>query len=167
MKQRRVVPDKTFLLAHLHYDPETGAFTRARDCGKWKTGQPMGTISKDGYLNINIDYQIIRAHRIAWTYMTGEQPPEYLDHVNGMPLDNRWCNIRESTQTENLFNKRGHRNSVTGVKGVSLDKRSGRYRARVQSHGVIVFERFYDSLVEAKAARDAAAKVYHESFFRS
>jgi len=167
MKQRRVVPDQAFLHAHIHYDPKTGSFTRARDCGKWKTGQAMGTISKDGYLNININYQIFRAHRIAWTYMTGEQPPEYLDHANGLPLDNRWCNIRKSSQAENLFNKRGHRGSVTGLKGVSLDKRSGRYRARVQSNGAVVFEKFYDTVAEAKAARDAAAKVFHESFFRS
>ena len=61
------------LKALLHYDPDTGAFTRlaGRTCGN-----TVRTESR-GYIIVSVDGRLFRAHRLAFLYMTGELPALY------------------------------------------------------------------------------------------
>jgi hypothetical protein len=57
----------------LHYDPETGIFTRLiRTCRKIAPGSVAGGYRADGYLRIAIDGNRYYGHRLAWFWMTGE-----------------------------------------------------------------------------------------------
>lgn len=53
-----------------------------------------------------------------------------IDHRNGNGLDNRRCNLRIASASQNQFN----RITKTGQKGVSLDDR-GTYRVRIAVNG--------------------------------
>ena len=55
-----------------------------------------------------------------------------IDHINNDRLDNRKCNLRESTRAENSHNV-SKRESSSKYKGVSYDKNSQKYRAQYGS----------------------------------
>jgi HNH endonuclease len=41
-----------------------------------------------------------------------------MDHVNGDRADNRWCNLREATQSQNQANTSMRADNISGYKGV-------------------------------------------------
>lgn len=89
----------------LHYDPETGVFTRLVSLNfAVNVGDVAGTLMKKGYWSIGVDKHKYKAHRLAWLYMTGSWPKEQIDHINGNRIDNRFSNLRECTNQENQQN---------------------------------------------------------------
>jgi len=64
------------------------------------------------------------------------KPPEgyETDHINGNGLDNRRENLRMVTRSQNNQNRRkSHKKCSSKYKGVSLDKRCGRWGAYINS----------------------------------
>lgn len=80
-------------------------------------------------------------------------PTEYVDHKNGDTLDNRRCNLRLCTMSQNLANAKVRSNNTTGAKGVSLDKRNGHYTAHYYINSKKHHIGSYKTLKEAAAAR--------------
>lgn len=161
------LPSQATLISLLHYSPETGIFTRAVDRRRWKAGQQVGSISNDGYVNIGLNHQIYRAHRLAWLYMTGTEPVNGIDHINRDRSDNRWVNLRASDQSTNTLNRGAQKNSKSGLKGVHKIKKTGRYRAVVTAFGRRVNVGVFATPEEAKKAHDAVSKALHGEFFCS
>lgn len=99
----------------LHYDPETGIFTRkVTTSSNAKAGQVAGFDKPGGYSHIRADGIQYKSHRLEWLYMTGEWPKFEIDHIDNNPHNNRWANLREATGSENCCN----RPSKVGVLGV-------------------------------------------------
>lgn len=77
----------------LHYNPESGAFTWAKDVGcghrrqqvKRAAGETAGYVNTYGYLMIGIEGANYRASRLAWVHFYGEAAPTKLWHVDGDP----------------------------------------------------------------------------------
>ena len=137
----------------LRYDPETGIFTwRTNRRGGARAGNIAGC-KTDGYIQIHVDGEIHRAHRLVWLYVTGKWPVLYLDHKNGSRNDNRFSNLREATKAQNNRNHRPHPNSKSGFKGVSTDHGYG-WRARCAEQ----YLGFFRSPEEAAKAYDRAAR---------
>ncbi len=109
------------LKAFLHYDPETGVFTRLRGRGGQPVGKPVGAVGGYSYRRIGMDRRDYDAHRLAWLYMTGSFPEQMVDHINGDRQDNRWCNLRAADRSLNNQNlKRAKKsNKASGLLGVS------------------------------------------------
>lgn len=83
-----------------------------------------------------------------------------VDHANGNTLDNRRCNLRLATASQQTCNRRKPRGSRTPYKGVQQLGR-GRWTARVSAHlGV------FSTPEEAARAYDAAALHLHGAFAR-
>lgn len=154
----------------LHYDPATGHFT-------WKVMRPSnrligtraGTISTGrtkGYFKISIDGKIYYAHRLAWLYMTGQWPSEQIDHINGIPGDDRFCNLREATHAENQRNCRLPKHNTSGHKGVSWRKAKDKWYAYIKINRRMISLGFFEDFNEATAARAIAAIKYHGEFAR-
>jgi hypothetical protein len=115
----------------LSYDPETGVF-------RWLVRRLPGNIRKQsisGYRGIHIDGRRYKCSRLVWLYQTGEWPTHEIDHVNGDRVDNRFCNLREATLTENRWNSRKRVNNTSGYKGVSWDSARSLWKARINVGG--------------------------------
>ena len=123
----------------LHYDLKTGEFKwRIAPNGRIFVGQIAGSPSIEGYIKIKIDCVLYQASRLAWFYMTGEWPPEEVDHKNTINNDNRWDNLRLASRTLNAQNLRNARitNKSTGLLGVTRHNAlSGGFQARIRVGG--------------------------------
>ena len=122
----------------MSYDPETGVFTRrvSRRGVKAKAGMVAGTLNKiHGYCYIQFLDAPKSAHRLAFLYMTGEWPEKQVDHINGVRDDNRWCNLRDVSRTENMRNTSIRSTNTSGVVGVSYASRDKLWSAAISHKG--------------------------------
>lgn len=116
----------------LSYNSLTGTFTwlkKSNPKSNIQVGSVAGCVGPDGYTRICINRRQYRGHQLASLYMLGEI--KQLDHVNTNRSDNRWSNLREASQSENVANTSISSRNTTGVKGVTLDKVSGLYIAQL------------------------------------
>ena len=157
------------LMELLHYDPETGLFTRLIDAGtsgKSRAGCIAGTRRHDGYVFIIIDRRSYSAHRLAWFYVHGRWPGHEIDHVDGNPSNNRLQNLREATHKENTRNRGAQRNNALKLKGVSYDARRERFRACIVVDGRCSQIGYFQTAEEASAAYAEAARKHFGEFAR-
>lgn len=140
------------------YDPETGLFTWLVSRGCVKAGHTSGWTDQHGRVFLSVDFKWRRAHRLAWLYMTGEWPKEEIDHINGNPSDNRFCNLREATRMENQQNIRKARSDSTS-KLIGARPHQGRWRADIR---VNKKKYFLGSFETAEAAHEAYVKAKRE-----
>jgi hypothetical protein len=111
-----------FLKECFEYNPETGIliwkerplhhFSHCtyplREHPRFNTryaGRSVGAHNR-GYLQTRIHYNRIRyttvnVHRICWAIITGAWPKGEIDHINAIHDDNRFCNLQDSTRSEN------------------------------------------------------------------
>lgn len=89
-----------------------------------------------------------------------------VDHRDGNGLNNRRANLRPATSAENLWNRAAQRNSTSGLKGVSYDRRSGKWRAEISAAGKRVSLGLFPNPSSAAAAYAAAAERLHGDFAR-
>lgn len=88
---------------HFIYDPATGIFGRKV---KGKVNLQVTTaVSSNGYRVVSYGSQQWLEHRLIWAYMTGEWP-EYIDHIDGDRLNNRWDNLRSVSKSVNNRNSK-------------------------------------------------------------
>jgi hypothetical protein len=84
-----------------------------------------------------------------------------IDHKDRNGLNNQKCNLRVVTNAQNCQNIRAHRDSKTGIKGVSFEKSRNKWSAYITlNYKSMRIGRFND-LQEAINARLKAEKVYH------
>jgi len=170
---RLVLPSANTLRETLDYNYETGRLIWRPKSGStpatrmWNTryaGTQAGTsVSPHGYIALRIEGQRFWAHRVIWKMVYGEEPPVEIDHVDGNPSNNRLDNLRTATIGQNRANARRQSASVSGAKGV---RRNGdRWMAMVTWDGRTHYLGTFDTVAEAKAARDAKARELHGEFF--
>jgi hypothetical protein len=126
---------QNYLKEQLHYNPTTGEFNWIEK----KQGRPLngiaGTMDKDGYRCIRINGKSYKAHRLAFLYMTGNFPPEQIDHLNHRRDDNSFINLRHASHKENQRNASMSSNNKSGFTGVSWYKRDKRWVAKIDING--------------------------------
>lgn len=121
----------------LNYNPDTGCFTWIKsNSPRIAYGSVAGNKSYDGYIRINVNKKLYSAHRLVWLYVYGSFPQYQIDHINGVRFDNRLCNLRESTHTQNQGNqRRPHSKNTSGFLGVYFDKQKNKYVATISING--------------------------------
>jgi hypothetical protein len=124
------------LKENLHYNPETGVFTRIiANCNSIKIGEIAGGQDVRGYIQIRVLGKNYKAHKLAWFYTYGVWPSKFLDHEDTNKSNNKINNLREATNSENQQNvKKFQKNNKLGFLGVVEIKNSktNRYRANIQ-----------------------------------
>ncbi len=115
----------------------------------------------DRYVEATIDGKTVKLSR----FILNAPSNKFVDHRNGDRLDNRRCNLRFCTRSQNQWNRKRNVNSTSGHKGVSEIK-SGNFRARVQVKGKRFHLGVFKTALEAQKARQSFAKEKHGSFYR-
>lgn len=168
-RKQRTLPDQSLLLELLEYDRETGELKwKARGPEHFKSdkrvnawnGKHAGAIA--GYVcNVNgVEYRQIRiykvlylAHRVVWKMVTGDEPPEVIDHRDGNGLNNRWENLRDGSGAKNYRNMKRKANNKSGHNGVSWSKAMDRWWAQGYRDGLVYNLGYYEDINDAVTAR--------------
>lgn len=144
--------NKEIATQYLDYDPETGLFRWKVDVSRIaKQGSIAGHLSGKGYRAISFQGKSYLSHRLAWLIVYGEWPPYGIDHINGVPDDNRIANLRSIPQSLNVQNlRRARADNTIGFLGVT---RAGkRFSARIWVAGKSKRYGCYDTPEEAHEA---------------
>lgn len=158
-----------YLSQYLNCDPETGSLTwKARLVGRdgnkrsvnaWNAryaGKTAFTAKNDrGYFWGALFGRQLAAHRVLACMYFGQWPSGDVDHINGDTADNRKSNLRVVSKSENQRNQKLSAASSTGFGGVTLYKKTGRYRAQVKVLGRTIHLGEFDRFEDAVAARAA------------
>ena len=95
-----------------------------------------------------------RVHRlVACGFLENPNNKCFVDHIDNNPSNNALLNLRWATASENSQNKKTHKNSKSGVKGVYFHKASKKYEARISIDGIKVHLGLFVNLEDAKQAR--------------
>ena len=89
--------------------------------------------------------------------MSGKLPKDHINYINGIPNDNKWYNLREATQSENM------QNYVTANKfmGATWYKEKQKWRGRIRVDGKEKHLGYFNSPELAHAAYLTAKAKYH------
>ncbi len=109
------------------------------------------------YAHASVDKKTISLHREIMNNPNGFM----IDHINGNGLDNRKCNLRLATSSQNQMNRS---TGAKGFKGVTTDE-FGRYRVRISKNGkMIEGGKRFDSKEEAILRYNELSEIHHGVF---
>ena len=155
----------------LDYDPETGLLSwRHRDdvlprVNKRLAGKPAGCPDGQyGYLSVRLHDYLYQAHRLIWLHVTGEWPAAVLDHIDGIPSNNAWSNLRPATRAEN--NRNRHTRREDGRLKGTRPAANSRWRAVIMLGRENHILGTFSTQEEAHTAYVEAAKRLHGGFAR-
>ena len=89
---------------------------------------------------------------------------ENYDHIDRNPLNNRKENLRAATTAENSRNRNISKNNTSGIIGVGLNKKNGKWRARITFEQNEIFLGEYIKKEDAIITRLKAEKKYFGEF---
>ncbi len=172
------LPSQERLRELFDYDPETGALTWKikpyPQAGRVVIGREAGTITKgrSQYRTVGIreslggKFTVYLAHRLIWKWMTGDDPPECVDHEDLDHFNNRWVNLRLATNGQNMQNGRMYKNNTSGVKGVCRDNGHNAWKAYISVGGTQIKLGRFKSIDDAAQAVTQARVRLHGEFAR-
>jgi hypothetical protein len=105
-----------------------------------------------------------KLHRVVMNAPKGVE----VDHINGDKLDNRKCNLRFVTHTQNCVNAGLRKHNKSGYKGVSWEPRATAWRVYIRVNGKQIHLGHFKDVEDAARAYDAAAvEAWGEFAFRN
>lgn len=155
------------LLSTLSYDPDTGIFKWINARRGTRAGSTAGSKMPVGYIQIRINQISHYAHRLAIFYVTGEMPPDVVDHRDGDKRNNRYLNLRCVTQCENQQNRKAPNKRAAGRSskylGVSWKVSHKKWGAHIKlPRGKLKFLGYYETEESAHQAYLIEKRKIHE-----
>jgi len=148
------------LKALLTYCPTSGELTwKPRGNPAWDSkcsGKKAGSEFWQKGIAKQIQLQLVgrmySAHRIIWKMVTGDEPPEAIDHIDGDPFNNKWVNLRDGSGQINSMNRGISSSNTSGVTGVHWNKTARKWCARIQIKGGTKYLGLFPTVELAEAA---------------
>lgn len=119
----------------------------------------------DGYA-FRLDYMVSpRKHINMSRLIMRAQDGFQVDHINRDKLDNRRCNLRVCTQTQNRWNTGKRSHNTSKFKGVSFNKYHLRWEANICCNGRRIWLGRFATPEEASVAYQTKAKELFGEFY--
>jgi hypothetical protein len=131
-------------------------FWKVTKSAKAVVGSKAGSVNAKGHVNLQIDGKLYAAHRLVFLLFNGYLPKE-VDHINRVKTDNQIENLRACSSSNNKGNISLLRNNKSGYRGVSLNRRSGKWHAQIKVYGIQTYLGRFDSAEEAAVEYNRAA----------
>lgn len=130
---------------------------------KWYIGgNGINQYARTGiWISPTIPKKTIYMHR----FIMNPKPWEQVDHINGNGLDNRRCNLRIATQSQNLMNGRKHV-GLSQYKGVSWNKKYKKWQSLIYINKKLYHLGYFIDEKEAAKTYDITAKKYFGEYAR-
>lgn len=141
------------------YDYETGVlYWRWRVSNRIPKTLEAGTQDKsNGYLYVKVHERRYLVHRVVMLMCYGFCGEGLdVDHINHVRNDNRLCNLRFVTGSENSKNQSVSSKNTSGVTGVYFSKAKKKYVAQIEVNWKAIHLGYFETLEEAAAARAEA-----------
>ena len=103
------------------------------------------------------------SHRMIY-YLHHRELPEFIDHIDGNPLNNSLTNLRAATKSQNGMNRRSRINSSSKYLGVNWVNSRKKWQAQIQTSGKRIHIGRFTCEKEAARAYNKAASEYHGEF---
>ena len=137
---------------------------------KLKTGilssKKSGTKTHNGYEKIQIANKSYLAHRIIYL-LHNKTLPEFIDHIDGNPLNNTIENLRACTKSQNIMNCTKRKSNISGHKGVSYCSNQKKWRVEVQENKIRHCLGNFDDFELACLVADEGRNLYHMEFAKN
>ena len=114
-----------------------------------------------GYLSGQYEGKKFLLHRVIMG-VTGKY--NFVDHINGNPMDNRKCNLRIVSPKENVMNRNLQPYNTSGVTGVTWFKRDSKWMAQIIVDGKHIHLGYYNDFNKAVEARKEAEEKYYREY---
>lgn len=164
------IPTPETLCQLLRYEPDTGKlfwkrrhqgmFIDAKSMKTWNTRfagtQALNSRRRNGYRGGAIFNKFAFSHRVAWCIFYGFWPDFEIDHINGIPDDNRIENLRDVPKSVNLRNCNQRVDNGSGTTGVHWSESHKRWGASITLNGKRNRLGWFTNKRDAIAARKAA-----------
>lgn len=89
-----------------------------------------------------------------------------VDHINLDKTDNRVCNLRVCTHSQNQMNKVSRKGSSSKYRGVGFHKKSGKWMAAIRHNQVREYLGVFEKEEDAAVAYNEASMKYHGEYAR-
>ena len=131
------------------------------DSGSRKVkGQIAGSTEASGHRSLKWKGKRYKIHRLIYLMHHGHAP-EFLDHIDGDPANNKVENLRPITKSQNMMNSK----SRSDHKNVSWHKGTSRWRVAVTKDRK-QYASFHKTLEEAKVAAEKLRQELHGDYAR-
>ena len=148
----------------LSYCPDTGNLLwRITKSATAPAGSIAGSVNEKGHVNLQIDKTLYAAHQVVFLLHHGYLPEE-IDHADQNKQNNRIGTLRPCKSSQNKGNIGLLRSNTSGFKGVSFNKRSGKFHAQIKIHGKQTYLGRFADPRDAALAYNAAAIEHFGTF---
>ena len=161
-RERMIPLDQQRVKELFYYDAESGMllwrYGNKRNVKPWQEAKaPNG----HGYYTAKIDGKSYRVHRLIWLYVYGSFPQQEIDHKNKIRNDNRLCNLRDVSRSDNCQNLSLPSHNKSGHMGISWVKQRSLWTVYIKVNKKNKWLGCYKDLDDAVAARKAGEKEYY------
>jgi len=122
-----------------------------------------------GYASIglykNNKIKRVEIHRLVYNAFIGIGNAHHIDHINRIRTDNRLVNLRPATATQSAANSRKRKSCSSKYKGVSQDKRTGKWIAYIFNYKKYHLGVFINENDAARAYNKKALELFGEYAF--
>lgn len=139
-------------------------YWKVAPCKSVAANQKAGYFNKK-YKKIKIKHKSYFAHRLIYMMFHG-YVPEFIDHIDNNPENNRIENLRPATRQQNNSNAKLRMDATSGAKGVNWHKKQQKWNVRVSINGKRQNIGAFDDHELAELVAVMAREKYHGAFAR-
>ncbi len=121
--------------------------------------KPMRSPTNFGHFRARVKGRNYLVHRLIFLMHYGYLPKQ-IDHIDGNPANNKIGNLREASQSQNMWNRNANTNSMSKTKGIRWH-RSGKYQVRLQVNKKSMYFGLYADLELAELVAIEARNKFH------